>query len=95
MSVTIADVRTVANLAYLRFSPEEEERLAGDLSRILEYMEKLSELDTEGVQPTSHVIPLTNAWRADEVEISADQTSLMVLAPERRDGQFKVPRVID
>ena len=65
MSVTVEDVKTVATLARLEFSATEEERLTGELNRILEYMEKLSELETEHVEPTSHVVPINNASRDD------------------------------
>ena len=66
MAVTIEEVHGVAELARLRFSPAEEERLAGELNRILRYMDTLNELDTTGVEPTSHVLPLANAFRHDE-----------------------------
>ena len=65
MSVTVDDVKWVAQLARLRFSPKEEALLAIDLNRILEYMAKLNELDTERVEPTSHAVPLTNAFRSE------------------------------
>ena len=95
MAVTVDEVRGVAELARLRFSPAEEERLTEDLNRILQYMDKLNELDTEGVEPTSHVLPLGNAFRRDEVDPSHMVTEILDAAPQRRGRYIKVPRIID
>jgi len=95
MAVTIEAVKAVATLARLEFSAAEEERLTGELNRILEYMEKLSELDTEHVEPTSHVVPITNAFRGDEAIQFPFREELLTSAPQRQDGYFKVPRIIE
>ncbi len=95
MAVTVEDVRAVARLARLRFVAEEEERLTGELNRILEYMEKLNELDTEDVEPTSHVVPITNAFRRDEVVSFEGLEALLEPAPQRKGEYFKVPRIIE
>ena len=95
MSVTVEDVRTVATLARLEFSAAEEERLTGELNRILEYMEKLSELDTEHVEPTSHVVPINNAFRDDAAIRFPFRDDLLASAPQQQDGYFKVPRIIE
>lgn len=95
MAVTVQDVRSVAVLARLTFSPEEEERLTGDLNRILEYMEKLRELDTEDVEPTSHVVPMNPGRRADEVRPFRGRERLPAAAPQAENGYFRVPRIID
>jgi aspartyl-tRNA(Asn)/glutamyl-tRNA(Gln) amidotransferase subunit C len=95
MAVTIEDVRKVAYLARLSFSPEEEARLAEDLSRILEYVQKLNELDTEGVPPTSHVLPIHNVFREDLVTPSLPQDELLANAPSKWRGFFRVPKVIE
>ena len=95
MSVTVKDVRIVAALARLEFSAVEEERLTGELNRILEYMEKLSELDTEHVEPTSHVVPITNAFRDDATIQFPFREDLLASAPQQQDGYFKVPRIIE
>ena len=95
MSVTVEDVKTVATLARLEFSAAEEERLTGELNRILEYMEKLSELDTEHVEPTSHVVPITNAFRDDVAIQFHCREDLLASAPQQQDGYFKVPRIIE
>ena len=95
MAVEVSDVKAVAELARLAFSPAEEERMTGELNRILEYMEKLNELDTEGVEPTSHPVPTSRAFRADEAELFPARESLLKSAPQLEDGYFRVPRIID
>ena len=95
MAVTVDDVRSVAALARLRFTPDEEHILTGELNGILEYMEKLNELDTDGVEPTSHVLPMVNAFRKDEAEPFPSLDELRAAAPSLQDGYFRVPRIID
>ena len=88
MAVSIEDVRRVAALARLELTPDEQERLTTELSSILDYMEKLNELDTEGVEPTAHVTPETSLFRAAISELLAQ-------APDLRESYFRVPRIID
>lgn len=95
MSVTTEDVRRVAALARLDLSADEEVRLTDELGRILQYMEKLNELDTDGVSPSAHPIPVAGSFRADEAEIFSGLAELLAQAPDRRDGYYRVPRVID
>lgn len=95
MAVTIDEVRTVAALARLRFSEEEERILTGKLNGILEYMEKLNELDTEEVEPTSHVLPMVNAFRPDEAVQFPSLEELRSIAPDRHGTHYRVPRIID
>lgn len=95
MPVTIEDVKRVARLAYLEFSPEEEDRLVGELNQILEYMAKLNAIDTQDVVPTSQVAPVANAFRGDEAEEFAFLGELLDQGPDVRDGYFRVPRVIE
>lgn len=95
MSITAKDVEHVANLARLKLSEEETEQFAGQLNAILKYAEKLAELDTEGVEPTSHVLPLSNVMREDEARPSWPIEKLLANAPEEEDGQFKVPAVLE
>ena len=95
MSVTIEDVRAVAALARLEFDTVEEERLTLELNRILDYMAKLNELDTDGVDPTSHVVPIANAFRADEVVEFPDPEAMVASAPQRQGSYYRVPRVIE
>ena len=95
MAVTINDVQAVAALARLRFSEEEECVLMGKLNGILEYMERLNELDTEGVEPTSHVLPMVNAFRPDEAVQFPSLDELRSIAPDRHGDHYKVPKIID
>jgi len=95
MAVTVEDVKRIAALARLQFSGDEEERLTGELNRILHYMEKLNGLDTDGVKPTSHLAPVANAYRPDEPEDFAHVDELRAQAPEMTEGYFKVPRIIE
>lgn len=95
MSITLKDVEHVANLARLDLSEGEKELLTGQLNAILKYADKLSELNTDDVEPTSHVLPITNVMRADEVRESLPQEKVFLNAPDEEDGQFKVPAVIE
>ena len=95
MSVTLDQVKQVALLARLQVSADEAERLAGEMNRILEYVEKLNGLDTEDVEPTAHVVPVPNAFRADEVEPFDNVADLLAAAPRRQEAYFKVPPIIE
>ena len=95
MPVSIEDVKRVARLAHLEFSPEEEEKLVGELNQILDYMTKLKALNTEDVAPTSHVAPVANTFREDEVQEFAPLGELLSQGPDIKDGYFRVPRVIE
>ena len=81
----------VARLARLSLSDEEVERMSGQLSGILEHIEKIGELDLEGVPPTSHVVEVTNALRADEPRPSWPREQILEAAPSVRDNGFEVP----
>ena len=95
MLVTTEDVRRVAALARLDLSTDEEVRLTDELGRILKYMEKLNELDTDGVSPSAHPILVSGAFRADESEVFSGIADLLAQAPDRRDGYYRVPRVLE
>jgi aspartyl-tRNA(Asn)/glutamyl-tRNA(Gln) amidotransferase subunit C len=94
MAITRDDVQHVAQLARLSFSDEEEERMAEEMSQILDHFEKLDELDTSGVPPMSHVLDVTNVFRADEIEERIDQEQALEPAPETDGGYFQVPKVV-
>ena len=92
---TKIDVAYVARLARLALSEEEKERYQHDLAQILDYAAKLDELDTEGVEPTAHVLPIHNVLREDRSRPSYDRDKLLANAPEQADGCFKVPKVVE
>ncbi len=95
MALSKEDVEKVAILARLKFSEEEIEKFGNDLNRILDYIHKLNELDTENVEPTSHVIEVKNVFRKDEVGESLPIEDVLLNAPEKKDRFFVVPRVIE
>ena len=81
----------VARLARLRLSDEEVETMASELSNILEHIERIGELDLDGVPPTSHVVDVANALRADEPRPSLPREVALAEAPATQDGGFLVP----
>ena len=81
----------VARLARLELSEDEVERMSGELSGILTHIEKIGELDLEGVPPTSHVVEVTNAIRPDEPRPSWPREQILEQAPAVRDDGFEVP----
>ena len=94
MKISAEEVRHVAKLARLEVAPETVEKLAGQLATILEYVEKLSEVDTRNVPATSHAIALTNAFREDVVQAHLPRDTALENAPAQEDGSFVVPKVI-
>lgn len=86
-----AQVLHVARLARLRLSDEEVERMAGELSAILDHVERISELDLDGVEPTTHVVRLENVLRPDEPRPSLPREKALESAPDPDDGAFRVP----
>ncbi len=90
-----AAVDHVAKLARLNLSEEERARMQVELTAILEHAEKIQALDLEGVEATSHAIPLANVMRADEIRPSLSQQEALANAPVTEDGYFKVPRIIE
>ncbi len=89
------DIEKVARLARLELSEDEQKTFQGQLDQILAYMEQLNRLDTTGVEPTSHAIPVYNAFREDETKPSFPKEEVMAIAPDEEDGYFKVPRIIE
>ncbi len=94
MAVTIKDVEYVAALAHLEFSELEKERLTHELNEILLYVEQLNKLNTDDVEPLSHVIELNNVFRDDVVQSSIPAEEALKNAPAKNDKFFKVPKVI-
>ena len=94
MKITKDEVIHVANLARLDIDEASIEKFAGQIGTILEYVEVLNRVDTEGVTPTSHAISLTNAFREDEEKNNFDRDKALANAPQIEDGNFVVPKVI-
>jgi aspartyl-tRNA(Asn)/glutamyl-tRNA(Gln) amidotransferase subunit C len=94
MPLTQKEVLHVADLARLRLRPEEVEMFTRQLNDILGYVEQLQELDTAGVEPMSHVVPVCNVFREDEARPGLDRDQALENAPDREGGAFLVPRVI-
>jgi aspartyl-tRNA(Asn)/glutamyl-tRNA(Gln) amidotransferase subunit C len=94
MKITADQVQHVARLARLQIDPEAMEKLASELATILTYVDKLNEVDTEGVPPTSHAIELINAFRDDVVHAHLPREQALGNAPSQDEGSFVVPKVI-
>lgn len=95
MKITVADVERVARLARLELTPVEKELFAGQMDAILGYIEKLKELNTDGIVPTSHAVPMENAFREDAVQPSLGLNKALANAPARAGTFFAVPKVIE
>ncbi|MEO8691689.1 MAG: Asp-tRNA(Asn)/Glu-tRNA(Gln) amidotransferase subunit GatC [Candidatus Saccharimonas sp.] len=94
-TISIDDVKHLADLSGLRLADSEIGSLRDDLGNIIDYFGQLKELDTEGVEPTYQVNPLENVWRDDIVELSQiSREDLLALAPESLDNSVKVPKVL-
>ena len=85
----------VSILAKLELSDEEKEQAKKDMGRMLDYIDKLGELDTDDVEPMSHVFPIQNVFREDVVSNSDTREELLSNAPEQKDGMFMVPRTFE
>lgn len=89
------NIKYVAHLARLALTPEEEQKMAAQLSDVLGYIEKLKEVDVEGVEPTAHAFPLINVMRADEVQPSLSNEEALRNAPQTANGLFIVPKIVE
>lgn len=88
-------VQKVAHLARLELTPEQQEQFTGQLSKILEYVEQLNELDTTDVPPTTRAIDVSNVTREDEILPYTDKEALLEQAPAREDDYFRVPQILN
>lgn len=97
MANNISDetIEYVGILAKLELSEQEKEAAKKDMGRMLDYIDKLNELDTEGVVPMSHVFPVTNVFREDIVTNTDERDSILANAPEQKGGAFKVPKTVE
>ena len=94
MKITKEEVIYVADLARLDLDDAAIEKFSGQIGDVLAYVDKLNEVDTEGLRPTSHAISLTNAFREDELRQPLDRDKTLANAPEKEDGNFIVPKVV-
>jgi aspartyl-tRNA(Asn)/glutamyl-tRNA(Gln) amidotransferase subunit C len=93
--LTRADVEHVAHLARLELTDDELERFTEQLGVILEHAAQVAALDTSGVEPTAHPLPLVNVLRRDDVTPSLDRSEVLAMAPAAEDGRFRVPRILE
>ncbi len=93
-TITTDDVAHVARLARLRLSDEELGRFTLQLAAVLDHARDVESLDTTGVDPTAHPLPLVNVLRDDEVRQSLDRAEVLAAAPEVEDHRFRVPRIL-
>jgi aspartyl-tRNA(Asn)/glutamyl-tRNA(Gln) amidotransferase subunit C len=95
MKITRSEVEHVAQLARLQFDDEQLELFVNQLNAILDYFDKLQDLDTRDCEPTSHVVPINNAFRNDAEEGFSDKELLLKNAPSEENNCFKVPKIIE
>jgi aspartyl-tRNA(Asn)/glutamyl-tRNA(Gln) amidotransferase subunit C len=89
------DIKYVAHLVRIALAPDEEKKLAAQLGNILNYVEKLKELDVAGVEPTAHAVPMVNVTRADEIRSSLPHDEALRNAPAQANGLFIVPKIVE
>ncbi len=95
MKITQKDIEHVALLSRLEVPQDKMEEVTSQLDAILQYADVLKDVDTEGVEPTAHVLPLKNVFREDEVKQSLSSEEALANAPDAQDGYFKVPKIVE
>lgn len=97
MAYKISDetINYISILAKLELSALEKEQAKKDIGEMLNYIEKLNELDTDGIEPMTHVFPVTNVFRDDVVENGDMSSEILANAPQQKGGAFKVPKTIE
>lgn len=93
--ITDETIDYVGILAKLELSNKEKEQAKKDMGSMLDYIDKLNELDVTGVEPMSHIFPIDNVFREDIVANGNNRDKIISNAPESKDGQFKVPKTVD
>jgi len=94
MAIHKEEVEHVAHLARLHLDGKELDQMTGQIDMILSYVAKLDELETAGIEPTTHAFSITNAFREDRVEKSLDQETALANGPDHTEDSFVVPRII-
>lgn len=95
MKVSMEDVERAASLSMLTFTQEAKEAVRQDLDAVLAHVERLAELDTENVEPTSYILDQVNVLRPDRIGKRWPREEMLKNAPEQEDGYFAVPRVVE
>lgn len=95
MSLDRSTVARIAKLARIEVPAEREEALADELSKLLQWVEQLNEVDTDGVLPLRSVMPIERAWRTDVVDAGGQAEAITANAPAALDGFFVVPKVVE
>ena len=95
MSNSDFDIKYVANLARIKLTSDQEDRLGSQLGDILGYVKKLEELDVSNVEPMAHAVPLHNVMRADQVQPSITNEEALANAPKKATGLFVVPKIVE
>ena len=94
-TITLETIDYVSILAKLKLTPEETEGARSDMQKMLDYVEKLNELDTDGVEPMTHLFPYDNVFREDIVTNGDASEEMLANAPKAKDGQYQVPKTIE
>ena len=89
------DLSRVVRLARIELTLEEQRRISPQLAEVLRYVDKLKELNVEGVEPTAHAVPLENVLREDELGFSLSQEEALSNAPKTANGLFVVPKIVE
>ena len=95
MSTDIQTIRKLAHLARLEFSEEKEQEMLGDLNKILNWVDKLRELDTENIEPLTHMTAEVNVMREDAAENTVTHEEALLNAPKKDSDYFRVPKVLE
>jgi aspartyl-tRNA(Asn)/glutamyl-tRNA(Gln) amidotransferase subunit C len=95
MKISKEEIEHIASLARLYLTEEEKKLFGSQLSSILDYMEKLNELDTRNIEPTSHVLPISNVMRDDMPGHSISREDALMNAPDHTEKFYRVPRIIE
>lgn len=95
MAISSDEVRKIASLSKLRLEGSELEKMAQDFNGILDFVAQITQADTSGAHVLDHPLGHTNAWRADQSEVSIGQDAIRAFAPKFEAGFFVVPRVIE
>lgn len=97
MGVIISDkmIDDAGILAKLELTVQEREQAKKDMGRMLDYIDQLNELDTDGIEPMSHILPVCNVFREDVEAESCRREEMLQNAPEQKDGSFRVPKAVE